>query len=357
MTRDAHRSLAAATLVVAAGCSEVTFPAIQYETERARIGTTFDFELCQGDLGLIDQQIGAIERRLGVPRTSRVSLYLYELGELPCDNSPFGCYFPEEDAVATLPFAIDHELVHAVVRGRSFENEFWSEGIAEAVKGEGTFNPYTPALATYDESNGANLDYATAGHFVRWLIETRDPETVRRIVDGESRSDVLGATMEQLAQEYEASAPFAYPDWSPCPHPPLRSTGDGRWEERFEFDCESPEAFRFRGGPGPAASRSVELEAGSYELSMEGGEGVYLLGCQTQTMVDYRPTFGDDETVLHWNGSVFNEVQLSRTAPAMLFPSGQDHELQLVAGTYEVIVSGREDEPSYSGTVSLQRVP
>ncbi|MCH9685496.1 MAG: hypothetical protein K0V04_28950 [Deltaproteobacteria bacterium] len=358
MSPHAYRiATAVVSGLLTTGCSEVTFPAIQYETQRARIGTTFDFELCAGDLELVDRQVGAIEERLGVERASRISLYLYELGQLPCENSPFGCYFREQDAVATLPFAIDHELVHAVARGQSFENRFWSEGIAEAVKGEGTFNPYTPALATYAQSDSARLDYATAGHFVRWLVETRGLASLQRIVAGEPQAEVLGASIEQLAAEYDAAAPFAFPDWSPCAHPPLPATGDGVWEERLEFDCQSTDAHRLRGGPGPTVSRSIEVPAGTYRLSMEDGDAVYLLGCQTETLPEYRPSFNDDETVQRWNGSVFNEVQLSRTAPAMRFESEVDHQVELTQGTYELMVSALDDDGSYAGTVRLQRVP
>ena len=46
--------------VLSAGCRQ-TYPAVQYETRRAEIGTTFEFGLCQGDLDRIDETIDAIE--------------------------------------------------------------------------------------------------------------------------------------------------------------------------------------------------------------------------------------------------------------------------------------------------------
>jgi len=56
---------------------------------------------------------------------------------------------------------------------------FWSEGIAIALEERGTHSGSSLVVDNIDIEDNKKLDYATTGHFVRWLLENEDPSSFR----------------------------------------------------------------------------------------------------------------------------------------------------------------------------------
>ena len=331
-----------ASILGIAGCGD-DLPPIRYETEKALIGTDFDLPLCEGDLVRLDTQIRFVEDFLDAESDEKIEIYVYE--DQPPGCPGLGCWNTNLGVVQTLWNSVDHEVVHAVVARFASPPAFWSEGIAVALERNGTHEGGATVLDSAAITDERQLDYATAGHFVRWLLETRDSAAYPRILNGESVDAIYGASLEDLAAEHEATRPHAYPPWSPCDYPELTEAEPGIWTETIAVSCSEPdsssaEGYRF------AVPRSVELEAGRYELTTTGGVGTRVVGCQMDAWPDPPPSMA--------NGDVPNEVENSQTSVGLLFHSGSTHELNLTDGVYKVVVSTEADAEDV--TVDLRRV-
>lgn len=327
----------------ASACQE-PLPAIRYVTEKALIGTDFDEEVCPYQLEAIDHQIRFVEDMLQAPSDEKVTIYAYA-NDLPgCDA--LGCSYPEDDIIKTNWAAIDHEVVHAVVARFAAEPKvFWSEGIAVALEEKGTHEGWSRVMENVGITDFRQLDYSTAGHFVRGLLEDEEPLLIRRVLEGESTDAVYGQSIEELAAAYEVGHPYAYPPWFPCDYPALPSPEEGRWMETIDVSCDHPEGTageNYR----RSVVRSVELAAGTYALETVGGSGTRIVGCQMDVWEEEPPPMA--------NGDVPNEVEESQTAVGVLFASGQVHEIELTEGTYKVVVATLEEREEV--TVELRRV-
>jgi hypothetical protein len=337
----------AATLLAAClgstACQE-PLPPIRYVTEKALIGTDFDEEVCPYQLQAIDDQIRFAEDMLGAPSDEKIEIYAYS--EPPTSCHGIGCYDYKRNIIQTYWAAIDHEVVHAVeARFVDEPRTFWSEGIAVALEEQGTYEGQSSVLSNVGVTDNLKLDYSTAGHFVRWLLENEDPVLIRRVLKGESTDAVYGRSIEALAAEYEAEHPFAYPPWRPCDYPALPSPEVGRWAETIEVSCDHPQGTageNYR----RSVVRSVELEAGTYALETIGGSGTRIVGCQMDVWEEAPPAMA--------NGDVPNQVEMSQTAVGVLFASGQVHEVTLTDGTYKVVVATVQEREEV--TVELRRV-
>jgi len=326
--------LAFAASVVA--CSE-PLPPIRYETEKALIGTEFDERVCDYQLAAVDHQIRFVEDMLGAPSDEKIEIYVFS--EPPDDCFGLGCYYYEQGIIKTIWPAIDHEVVHAVeARFVDEPRAFWSEGIAVALEPPGTHEGQSSVLDNIGQQDRRRLDYGTAGNFVRWLLETRDPTLIRSVLKGSSVDSVYGRSIEELAQAYDAEHPYAYPPWFPCDYPALPSPEAGLWTEEILVSCDHPEGtagenYRY------SVVRSVELPAGQYSLQTIGGSGTRMVGCQ----MDIWPEF--PMPMVH--GDIPNEVENSQTSPGALFRSGQKHLLNLTRdGTYKVVVATTAESES-----------
>jgi hypothetical protein len=331
------------TCTVLTACRD-PLPPVRYVTEKAIIATDFDEEICPSQLEDLDDHIRFVEDILGSPSDEKIEIYVY--GERPPNCDGLGCYRYGEDIIETHWSEVDHEVVHAVeARFVDDPRAFWSEGIAVSLEDNGTHEGPTSVLSNVGASDYRGLDYSTAGHFVRWLLENEDPTLIRRMLKGESTDVVYGRTIEALAEAYEVERPYAYPPWFPCDHPALPSTEEGRWAETIDVSCEHPDGTsgeNYR----RSVVRSVELEAGTYTLETIGGSGTRIVGCQMDAWEEEPPSMA--------NGDVPNEVEMSQTAVGVLFESGTVHEVELTAGTYKVVVATLELREEVS--VELRRV-
>lgn len=331
-------------LVSLVACAEDDLPPIRYHTEQAVIGTTFEQSICLSDLAWLDDHIEFIEDFLGASSETPVEIYLYD--DFPPQCALDGCY-TTDGYVAASWHALDHEVVHAVVDRFADPSAFWSEGIAEALTKRGTYRGWRQTVtdnATASES--LEVDYATAGHFVRWLIETRGIEPVRDVLEGVAVDHALDGSLAELEEEYEAEAPYTYPPVrDACDYFDLSAIDVDAWFERIPISCDVEGTSRFEGF-WVSAVRTVDLDAGRYELAVTGGKGARIVGCQDRSWPDPPP-----EMI---NGDVPNAVENSQTEWGLLFESGRAHVLDLTEGRYKIVLPTWEDEETVE--ISLRRL-
>jgi hypothetical protein len=332
--------LSAAGLFWASGCQEpLDLPPLTYETERARIGTAFDEPLCAADLAWFDPRIEAIERLAGVERSKPVEVYIYgSEGWPPCNGDLLiGCYHVQDDFIAGYWSAIDHELVHAITKGKvHFPSNFWEEGTAEALT-EGGVNgdPTSPLTADITLSN-QRPNYAVAGHFVRFLYEDFGEDAAQKLIDGGRPEDITGLSLDELTTLYESEAPHSYAAKNPCPEPVVPQLDQATWGATYSFSCESPDASQFE-GVGAGIVRILELdETGEYEVLVEGGDGVRIVGCQMANTDEEPPDFS--------HGDIMNQAELEQTAFGTFFESDTTHRLMLTDGRYRLALTSEHND-------------
>ncbi len=344
MTRPANtRSfLASLTTLAITSCAE-PLPAIRYRTEQAVIGTSFEHSICPSDLQWLDDHIERVEDLLGAASDEPLEIYVYD--GFPPQCTLDGCY-TSDGYIAANWHALDHEVVHAIVDRFADPPAFWNEGIAEALAERGTSRGWRQSVVDNVSANtSTEVDYATAGHFVRWLVETRGIESVREVLERASVELVLGEMLVDLQAQYEAEAPYTYPPISDaCDYLELPLVEDAFWYERTPISCETEGTSRFEGF-WVSAVRAVDLEAGRYVLEVGGGEGARIVGCQDRAWPERPP-----EMV---NGDVPNAVEHSQTEWGRLFESGRTHELALTDGRYKIVLPTWEDEETVE--ISLRR--
>lgn len=335
-------------LACAAGCEKIDLPPLEYETETTVVGTAFDAPLCQADLAFLDERVRFAEQMLGVQAELPIEVYLYETGEVPCGGlTPFGCYNRTKRIVTSSWPDVAHELVHAVAHSISFPSKFWSEGVAVALDGTGTHRS-TVELTPAELSGKQRIDYAAAGHFVRWLIETRGVDHLNRVIDGDSVEDVFGQSGEGLVQEYNETAPWAYPAWEPCPYPEISAVADGEWEEELSFSCASEGATGAQ-WEGTSMVRTLSLDAGTYEFEITGGLGALVVACQMDILAE------EPDPPFKSNGDIMNEAEAFQTAFGTFFDSNVKHVITVTDGVYRFAITSGVEELATVG-VSVRRV-
>lgn len=332
-------------LCFAVSACQEPLPPIRYVTEKALIATDFDEEVCPYQLEAIDHQIRFVEDMLQAPSDEKIRIYAYADGPPDCDA--LGCYaYDDSGVIKTYWASIDHEVVHAIEdRFVDEPRTFWSEGIAVALEEQGTHEGWSLVIDNVPITDYHELDYATAGHFVRSLLENDEPKLIRRVLEGESTDVVYGRSIDAIAAEYEAEHPFAYPPWFPCDYPGLPSPEVDLWMETIDVSCDNPEGTageNYR----RSVVRSVALSAGRYSVETIGGSGTRIVGCQMDVWEDPPPVMA--------NGDVPNQVEDSQTAVGVLFRSGEVHEIVLTDGTYKVVVATRDLQEEV--TVELRRL-
>jgi len=134
---------------------------------------------------------------------------------------------PRRKIIRTHWSVLEHEIVHAVVDRFAQPPPFWNEGIAVALDGNGTQHGTATVMQSIHVDDAADLDYSTAGHFVRWLLEEHDPTRIRPILDGAAFEPTYDLPFPEAAALFEDEQPFAYPPWFPCDYPLLLPDEDG----------------------------------------------------------------------------------------------------------------------------------
>lgn len=195
-----------------------------YETEHLRITTHFDAPLCAGNLDTYEQRIDVLEAELGRSLDTPLDVDLWRFGdwdeprETHCDGFGQACYKRGSHRIFGIlgTKEMTHEFVHAIVRESS--DRLFGEGGAEALSDWTNFGRQRPTL----NLDRDNISYSTAGHFVRWLGETRGRACVRALVSAKPNEaeatfrERCGGSFEAAVEEYSQTAPWIYPNPFGC---------------------------------------------------------------------------------------------------------------------------------------------
>lgn len=343
----------AAALLCVVSCEQREF---RYETTHLRIETAFSEPLCQGDLDHMELVIASVEDELGITMSGRAHVYLWAETEWPptpnkCVTGSAGCIHGGE--IHSTLYALDHELVHAATNLGSRTIPIWSEGTAEALSSTRTRFPVEAPIDNL-ELDIPELSHRTAGHFVRWLLETHGAEKLRTLLDttGDARvgfENTYRMTIEAAQEQFFAEAPYSYGAFIACDFPDLDPSGDLEWHEEFAIDCADPDV---RGGPyGMGMPRVLTItEPGYYAFSTTASRGS-IGRCDDEDLalepVDGDPTLGDIPAVTRY----FTEQYVTA------FPGdGEVSVLSLAAGRYEVHV-GFTDHETRSAAIDVRAAP
>ena len=319
------------------GCSseELVNPGlleVTNETEWALVASAFGEPVCRGDELFIDRQLERLQNELGVALENKVPVNVHAGYPVPgCNSGGIGCY--RNGVVNTRWEALPHELVHVVAAPVGAPVDFWREGLAEAVSGGRTERGYELVVDSVDKDN-LEFSYLTAGHFVRWLIESRGMGTFLDLYRGMAFDAVYGESLAGIEEEFNADAPWSYPPLESCDLPGLELASDAAYDDTVEIDCDDPSGSHFDGFvPRVSTARAFEVaEAGAYDLDVTGGLGVFIYKCQTSVILE--------DPGERTAGDVFSEIKVGPWM--LLWGSGQRHTIALEAGKHRMTIVARE---------------
>lgn len=335
----------------------------KFETERLRIGTSFDDGLCAGHSMMWESHIDIIEQTFGVSRDF-AWLFLYLDNELEqiardCgDREPgavrTGCW---RDSLARSTLAIaPHELVHAwmaTIQPRYLPA--LGEGLAVRMTGH-VLRRSNQEFTVDDlvQFDATSWDYEKAGHFVAWLLETYGSETFMELYGRTSRGmtqsqisavfvDILGKTPEAVLQAYASSAKEYYPGMggTACGQGPVVPWQDDAATWPAEGSCLGGPFFGFESS---SWWQRVTIEVptpGTYLLDTAG-----RLASMTRCL-----TVAADESELPEPQSMV-PGDWKRDEPMEIlatYDDWEDYPLELEAGRYDVIVERRSYELASRG--------
>ena len=266
----ARHALALVLAVAPAACGPA--PERSYSTEDFELHTQFSEPLCEGDLDRWSAFAVHAEELLDTPLEPGLRVHVWDeqdwSAEPWCLARTSGCYAPGRHRIFTTISALQHELVHAVAEGRGSRNAFFSEGVATAFEGDPTsFGANAPVDNI--ELGTRMVDRFTAGHFTRWLWETREPALLLDLLSTKANAaafeDIYGASLEEVQEQYFLEAPWSYPPTFFHELPLLPRVAEDYWEETVSLDCGRTDVYGRPGGT--AAIRVLRVEQpGVYTL-------------------------------------------------------------------------------------------
>lgn len=250
MRRPRH-ALVLLALAAAGACGELPDDPVdwappdlpfEYSTEHLEIHS--DVERCEGDFARWEGFIDYAEDYLGLTMPDSVEVYVWEPENFDsaavCRGVGLsGCYRTSEGVVFSSAYAIEHELVHALTDPLANHDAFFSEGVATALASPTAFGEYGPTFPVKDPKA---VDYASAGHFVRWLLEVYGaPHLLMHMsmVGGEPEFEaVYGEDLATLTTDYFANAATNYPILYRHSVPAFELQAEGVWSAALDFSCD-----------------------------------------------------------------------------------------------------------------------
>lgn len=330
-------------------------PEFQYETPHLRIATNFDQPLCRGDLDHYESMITTLEIVLDTTVDERVDVHLWDLTMMAPPGwctlpGVVGCYV--DGVVYADQASIDHELVHVIVDSIGSPASFWNEGAAESLESDRTYlNDELPTDNLNQES--PYLDYATAGHFSRWLFETYGVERYRALLRApgtarEAFEQAYEMTIEAAEEQFFAQAPYSYGAFIGCDDPELPQVGAMQWSETIEIDCDNPHVY---GGPlGMASVRVLTItERHDYTISTTA-EGGVISACRDVDL-DSKPVEDDPAS---------GDVPPYANHYLSLRPftgGGEPTTFDLIPGRYELAVGFPQNFEPNTAQVDVRAAP
>ena len=316
--------------VLSSGCEQR--PPIRYETEHLRIGTDYDAPVCRGNRDHLERVVTSLEERLDTKVTAPIEVYLWGLEDPGwCPEVGTGCF--ENNTVYSSEVSVDHELAHIVIATLGDPAAFWDEGSAEALQSDRTLFGLS---APIDDLNleTARVNYHTAGHFSRWLIESRGIDSFRQLLRSsagalEAFEGAYDLSFEAAQEQYFNEAPHSYGALIACEHPALPQTDELTWSETLEIDCEAEHVYSTPDGMGMFRVLTIE-QRGYYVLSTSAELGT-IARCDDEDLE--HPVTPDDPK----HGDVppttnYSIYQYIRTFGI----DGEETTLDLAPGRYEI---------------------
>lgn len=239
--------LAGAALLLAA-CSEAegadAAPELAYHYTTPHLEVHADIERCEGDLARLEGFIDQLEDTLAVEMPYDVDLYVWSNEDFDgltlCGIDRSGCFRDSQRRIFSSVGVIEHELVHAITTGLGNRDAFFREGIAEALSGSTEFGLYPPVFPV---PRSRNVDYRSAGHFVRWLLEAGGPEamvdylSIKNADVEDFRSVYSDLLSDDFTADFYADAKPGYPRVYEHAAPALQRDSEITWSSDLEFDC------------------------------------------------------------------------------------------------------------------------
>jgi len=224
-----HCAVVFAWALVLAACGGL--PEVQYVTPRLELATGFDAPVCAGTLDSLDAHLERVGQTLGLGLTGE-PIRVYWLSESEtediCGEGTGGCFFPATRVVFGQESSLTHELVHAALDSRG-DSSFLEEGMAEMLSGVGVYYDARATDASVaeridlsrSEYRDGGVDYAAAGHFVRWVFETGGTAAMVNLateLEHSASADEIVATLQEamsdpidvISERYRAEAPKYY---------------------------------------------------------------------------------------------------------------------------------------------------
>lgn len=287
-----------------------------------RAVVTFERPLCRGNIDLIDQAMAHVEDRLDVQVQGPIEITLWSRYTDVADHcweGALGCYSDGE--IHTLWYGLEHEIVHAVAGPLGRPEPLWVEGIAEALSGR-THDGETDVVSLAGLEDGKDVEYSTAGHFTRWLLEEYGVEGIRELARGSSLEEAYGMELADAGDDYDANAPWSYPHWNPCRGEQLDGTREGEWVYEIVVDCDDPwSSAEYESGPTVLRTTDIE-EPGTYRIFVTGVRMVGAVACQLETLIE-PPAEVTPDGIVH---------ESSGTNLPTFFSSDQAYEVRLEQG-------------------------
>jgi hypothetical protein len=348
--------------VLLAGCQAL--PELTIETDRLRIGTSFDAPVCEGTLAAFDDHVNGVETSLGQPSTTApILLYWLEDVGRHCGDDAGGCFFPGTRVVFAQEQSITHEIVHAVLDS-SATSYFVEEGIAELYSGADVWHrpaakngrPADALHMSKTEYRKGGLDYAAAAHFMRYVFEARGESAMKElagtIASGGSTREiedqlekVFDLGVEDIETAYFNDAPTYYEGFS------ARSTREITSNELWhgvevELDCDDDNT---RGPLRPSEGGVYEVRW--LDIDRSGTAEIRLDGEASGWVYIFDPVSS--------RGSVTNWAmpQPEVDEHALQLYTGETAYLDLHPGTYLVVFGADDDRTELELRLRLPQVP
>lgn len=248
-----------------------------YHTEHLDIHS--DIERCEGDLARWEGFIEYAEVYTSVSMPESVDMYVWEGrafdGPSVCGGELGGCFRRSTRRIYCGVAVCEHELVHAVTADLANHDSFFIEGLAEALFNPNQFGQFAP---TFPVTSSSDVDYASAGHFVRWLLETYGPTSLIAHMSAPGGvaefEAIYKVPLEDMIAAYFTTAAPKYPALYDYPTPDFEPVGDARWSSTLDFSCDHDD---IRGtDEGRAAIRRLTIpKTGSYAFWTSTGGPIY----------------------------------------------------------------------------------
>lgn len=227
-----------------------------YRTERLDVSSSIP--ICAGTRDMLDERVVALGAALDLAVTRRIPLILDSSPSESCegDTPVAGCARQNGELVAG-PRSVFHELAHGVACELGRSDRLYAEGFAVAFEGKPLY-ARDEWLAPISEFAGTSsvddVDYTTAGQFVRWLHDAYGAaefaEAYDRTTTGAGLSAfeddfeaVYGIQLADAEQRFAGERADFYPAaWDRCTGAVVPWSQDS-WRVETTLDCDDAQTF------------------------------------------------------------------------------------------------------------------